>query len=439
VSDQTKRRKVSGMPLKEIRVELVAGPDSLPPLASVDRISIGSAPGNDLVLSDPMVSRYHCELSREGSRIAIIDLGSTNGTAVGPTRFVDGRVTVSCPTVVSVGDTQLKLADGSVVMVDVPGLDDMGGIVGRAAVMRHMMATVLRVAPTDVSVLVLGESGTGQELIARAIHDASKRADGPFVTVDCAAVPPSLFASEIFGHERGAFTSADRLHIGAIERAHGGTLFLDELGELPADTQSNLLGCLERRKITRLGSQVERDVDIRVVAATHRDLRAEVNKGTFRLDLFYRLAVVHLDVPPLRERPEDIIPLIDHFMREAGQTGAADTLFPGDTLAELKRHSWPGNVRELRNVVASTLALGHPSKLSLRDGAQEADDDLRDPIGRVLELPYRESRAKLLNQFERRYLATLLERTEGNVRRAAREAKMDRSYLMELLKRHDMR
>jgi DNA-binding NtrC family response regulator len=439
VDDPTRRRKVTGMPLKEIRVEVVAGPDAThAPLASVGRVRVGSAQGNDLVIADPMVSRYHLELSRDGARIVIVDLGSTNGTAVGPTRFDDSRVTVSCPTVVTIGDTQLKLSDGGVVVVDVHGLDGMGGLRGRAPVMRRLMTTISQVAQKNVGVIVLGESGTGKELIARAIHDQSARADGPFVTVDCGAVPPSLFASEIFGHERGAFTSADRVHIGAVERAHGGTLFLDEVGELPPDTQTKLLGCLERRRITRLGAQEERDVDIRVVAATHRDLRAEVNRGTFRLDLFYRLAVVHLDVPPLRERLDDIPILIDHFLSEDGHGATAETLFPGGKLAELKSHGWPGNVRELRNVVASTLAVGYPTQLA---GAAEpeATDDPNDPIGRVLDLQYRESRAKLLAHFERRYLAALLERTEGNVRRAAREAKMDRSYLIELLTRHGMR
>jgi DNA-binding NtrC family response regulator len=434
VKNGTRRRHVGGLPLKEIRVEVIGATNE--PVVGVDPVRVGSAEGNDIVLDDPMVSRYHLELARDGGRVAIIDLGSTNGTSVAAASFCDGRVTVSCPAVVTLGDTKLRLTDGSVVMLDLPSSEALGGLRGRSPAMRRLMGDIVQVAPKAVGVLVLGESGTGKELIARAIHDNSDRASGPFVTLDCASVAPTLFASELLGHERGAFTGAQQQHIGAVERAHGGTLFIDEVGELPTETQAKLLGCLERRRIVRLGSQNEREVDIRVVAATHRDLRAEVNRGRFRLDLFYRLAVVQLNVPALRERPDDVPLLIDHFLDDLGFEGSAEALFDEDSLVELKRHSWPGNVRELRNVVASAMAMGSPGPLQ---PDEEPSDDPRDPIGRVLSLPYREGRAKVVGQFERRYLVALLERCEGNVRRAAREAKMDRSYLIELLTRHDLR
>jgi DNA-binding NtrC family response regulator len=278
---------------------------------------------------------------------------------------------------------------------------------------------------------LLGESGTGKELVARAIHDSSGRASEPFVTVDCGAISPTLFASELFGHERGAFTSADRQHIGAFERAHGGTIFLDEIGELPPELQSALLGALERRRIRRVGGRTDIDVDVRLVSATHRDLRAHVNAGTFRLDLFYRVAVVTLSVPPLRERPDDVPMLVEHFLREAGYAGEVANVFDSDAMKRLAVHSWPGNVRELRNVVLGTLALGEPTSLGSDLGAPAAD-----PVAAVLELGYRDAKRRIMDDFERRYVEHLLQKTGGNVRQASRDAQMDRSYLMELIKRH---
>jgi DNA-binding NtrC family response regulator len=239
-------------------------------------------------------------------------------------------------------------------------------------------------------------------------------------------------ASELFGHERGAFTGAERQHVGAFERAHGGTLFLDEIGELPLALQTNLLGALERRRIRRLGARSEISVDVRVVSATNRDVRGDVNSGAFRLDLYYRIAVVTLRLPALRERVEDIELLVEHFLREAGYDGAVDQLISSAAMRSLETHHWPGNVRELRNMIEATLAMGEPPPLQ----AAPLEGDALAPL---LPLTYKAARQQLLDQFEARYLAALLARTEGNVSRAAREAQMNRSHLIELLHRHRLK
>jgi DNA-binding NtrC family response regulator len=296
--------------------------------------------------------------------------------------------------------------------------------------MRRLFSAIEKVARGSAATLVAGESGTGKELIARAIHDLGARAAQPFVTIDCGALAANLIASELFGHEKGAFTGADRQRIGAFERANGGTVFLDEIGELPAAEQAALLGVLERRKFRRVGGSQEIAVDVRVISATHRDLRAEVNAGRFRLDLYYRLAVVSIRVPPLRDRPDDIPLLVEHFLRQLGHAGAVEEVIPDATMASLKLHGWPGNVRELRNAVEAILTVGMPSDLD-----EVSPSESRDLVSAVLERPYKHARAAVMRDFEERYLARLLERADGNVAAAARLAEMDRSYLTDLLRR----
>ncbi|MDQ3037834.1 MAG: sigma-54 dependent transcriptional regulator, partial [Myxococcota bacterium] len=311
---------------------------------------------------------------------------------------------------------------------------------------------VQRAAATEAPVLLVGESGTGKEVVARALHDRGPRASEPFVVVDCGALTPTLVASELFGHERGAFTGADRQHTGALEQAHGGTLFLDEIGELPRELQSVLLGALERRAFRRVGGRAEVQVDVRLIAATNRDLRSEVNGGSFRLDLYYRLAVLQLELPALRDRPADVPLLLEHFLRELGYRGDVAQLFPDDAMRALLEHRWPGNVRELRNVAQATLALGLDSLLhnglgrdacgdaaAARAGSAESSDPMSLPIGELFAMPFKEARQQALGSFETRYLGHLLERTSGNVSQAAREAGLDRSYLFSLLRRSGLR
>lgn len=301
------------------------------------------------------------------------------------------------------------------------------------------MAQVARAAAVEAPVLLLGESGTGKELVARALHDLGPRGRGPFETLDTASLAPTLIASELFGHERGAFTGAERQHMGAFERARGGTLFLDEIGELPNTLQPMLLGALERRRIRRVGGRTEIDTNVRIVSATHRDLRASINANTFRLDLYYRLSVIVIRVPPLRDRLEDIPLLVEHFARELGYPGSMEALLPNGLMRELSANPWAGNVRELRNLVESALAMGEPPNPS-EGMALGAPSGSADPnsiaLERLLGLPYKEARRAVLDEFEARYVPRLVERTEGNVSRAAREAGLDRSYLFELLRRH---
>ena len=401
-----------------------------------ESITLGSVQGNTLVLNDRTVSRYHAELRRERDRIRLTDLGSTNGTRVGGVVVRDGSVTVAPGAHIKLGNTEIVVSDGETVVVQKSVFTQLGPMRGRSDAMQRMMDAIAQLAHKDAPVLLLGESGTGKELAARALHDLGPRAAEPFVTVDCAALPSTLFASELFGHERGAFTGAAQTHVGAFERANGGTVFLDEIGELPPDQQAALLGALERRRIRRVGGRSEISIDVRVISATNRDLRAEVNSGAFRLDLYYRVAVVLVTVPSLRERAEDIPLLVEHFLAEEGWEAPMASLFDEQALARLATHRWPGNVRELRNVVAAAVATGQPQLVEGPGGSHGFGGDV---IGRVLEAPYKRARREVTDEFERRYLERLLERSGGNVRGAARLAGIDRTYLTNLLRRHGLR
>jgi DNA-binding NtrC family response regulator len=325
--------------------------------------------------------------------------------------------------------------------IDALGTVQVPGLVAQSAAMHEALGALQRIAQSNASVLLQGETGTGKEVLARAVHALSDRRDRPFEVIDCGSMSPTLVASELFGHERGAFTGAHVERPGVFERAHQGTVFLDEIGELPLDLQPILLGVLERRRFRRLGGARERNIDVRIVSATHRDLRAEAQNGGFRTDLYFRLAVTRIMVPPLRERREDILPLIEHFARQL--TGDPQ-LHPFDpaTLAALETHAWPGNVRELRNLVESALATGSvalddweyaPSGLH----STEASSMLGEPTLPLL--PFREARARANYVFERQYVTSLIQTCAGNASEAARRAQMDRPYLLSLLRKHGLR
>jgi len=425
-------RDTPGLPIRSLTVEVTEGPDAGASASSEsEALTVGTAETNDLVLTDPTVSRFHLELRRGDDGILVVDHGSTNGTVFEGARLE--RATLRPDAVLALGHSRVRIGDGERITLELHEGEELAGLHGRTAVMRRLMARIGKAAKAQTPVLLVGESGTGKELVARALHDRSARADAPFVTVDCGSLSPSLVASELFGHEKGAFTGAVRRHVGACERADGGTIFLDEIGELGADLQPALLGALERGRFRRVGGRDEVDVDVRVLAATHRDLRSEVNEGTFRLDLYYRLAVIVLSVPPLRERVEDVPLLVEHFLREAGHDGAVEAIFSPDAMAELCRHRWPGNVRELRNVVEATLAMGETPPLF--DAPVEAAELTPEAL---LSLPYKDARRALLDDFERRYVARRLEEADGNVSAAARAARMDRTYLIKLIARHDL-
>jgi DNA-binding NtrC family response regulator len=335
---------------------------------------------------------------------------------------------------VHVGETVLRIREGEGTTVPLFGEDALAGFHGRAPSTRRLMAQVQRAAQSQAAVLLEGESGTGKEVLARAVHALGPRASEPFEVVDCGALVPALVASELFGHEKGAFTGADRQHLGAFERAGNGTVFLDEIGELPIGLQASLLGAIERRKFRRVGGQKEIPFSARIVSATHRDLRAQINANAFRLDLYYRLAVVTLKIAPLRERPQDIPILVDHFLREAGHTAPRSAIISDKALATLEAQSWPGNVRELRNTIEALLAMG---ELPSKDEARA--DTTGDPFADVLDLSYKQARDRVLRAFESRFVPHLLERAGGNIAKAARDGDMDRSHLMEMMRRLGLR
>ena len=433
MSEGTLPVAVVGLPVRTLSVKVVGGPDAgLSLTDATEAVTVGLAEGNALRLTDPSVSRFHVELSRRGDKVLVRDLGSTNGTLVHGLVLLDAAVPPG--TVLQLGHTQLEVGGGQTKSLELSEADALGPLKGQAPVMRALLARIDKAARTESAALLTGESGTGKELIARALHERGPRAKKPFVTVDCGSLSPGLVASELFGHERGAFTGAERKHLGAFEQADGGTVFLDEIGELSPALQASLLGVLERQRFRRVGGSEDISVDVRVVSATHRDLRAAVNAGTFRLDLFFRLAVVKLDVPPLRARLDDLELLIGHFLREAGSEASLEQLFPKDTLAALRAHQWPGNVRELRNLVESTLAMGETPALEPAAPAPGTEAALPGP-----ERTYKDARAELLHRFEASYLGKLMVVTKGNVSAAARHAKMDRSHLIELLQRHGLR
>jgi DNA-binding NtrC family response regulator len=297
--------------------------------------------------------------------------------------------------------------------------------------MRQLFATLERIAPTEASVVLEGESGTGKDLAARAVHAGSRRARKPFVVFDCGAAAPGLIESELFGHARGAFTGAAGERAGVFEAAHGGTLFIDEIGELPLELQPKLLRVLEQREVRRLGENTVRPVDVRVLAATNRDLEREVEAKRFREDLFYRLAVVRVRMPALRERPDDIPQLIDHFLQDLAVDGLPPVLGP-EVRAALCRRPWPGNVRELRNAVARAVYLPEDA-LRSQSLAQASVDEVD------TEVPYKVAKDRLLEAFERRYLGALLASTDGNVSAAAKKSGINRTHLQAMLKKLGMR
>ena len=407
-------------------------------VAEGDTFTVGSAPTNDLVVHDPTVSRFHFELRRVGDQILLTDNGSLNGTQSGGVFVARGMVSPGA--ILMCGRVRLRVEHGDPVNLETHEDTELNGVHGRSIAMRRVMAQVKQAAKSDASVLIQGETGVGKEVIARTLHEMSDRRERPFEVVDCGTLHPDLIASDLFGHEQGAFTGAQRDRRGAFERAHGGTLFLDEIGEIPTSMQVALLGALERRKFRRVGGEDPINVDVRIISATNRDLRERAN-SVFRPDLYFRLAVVRLFVPPLRERLEDVEILVHHFLREMGiddESRAADIISAVDT------HNWPGNVRELRNFVEAAVALGEPP--DLEPSPNESEDTLKDideprppdPVDPRLpaSINYKEARSAVLAKFERRYLQTLLARTRGNVSKAARVGGINRSYLRQLIARH---
>jgi transcriptional regulator with GAF, ATPase, and Fis domain len=409
-------------------VRVVGGRDAGRTLEIESTARVGARPLAELVLDDPKVSGLHCQLGVTGE-LRVRDLGSKNGTFVGGVRVVDAFVQPG--DIITVGDTRLSVTPIGAAAQPLFDGDDFHGVVGGSTAMRALTARLAALAANDATVLLQGETGTGKERVAEALHLAGKRAQKPLVVVDCGAMPATMIESELFGHERGAFTGAVAASAGAFERAHGGTLFLDEVGELPLELQPKLLRALESRSVRRLGAQKPLTVDVRVLAATNRDLALEVSGGRFREDLYYRLAVVTLTLPPLRERREDIPLLAARFLDGLGVAPRA--LLTDESLAALMRHDWPGNVRELRNALERAVALAEPIALSPSPPSSSASPsvDLAQPI--------RVGRQRMLDAWERSYVTQLLDACGGNISEASRRAGLERMTMYRLLRRLGLR
>jgi DNA-binding NtrC family response regulator len=420
---------------QRVRLSVVEGPGAgAVKESSGDRLSIGSHELNDLVIEDPTVSRFHCELRLEPDGVVIVDLRSRNGTMVDGVTVREALLRPGSLLRLGAASVRFEVA-GDEPQAALPATR-FGALLGVSRAMRKTIALLGKAAASDVTVLLEGETGTGKGRAAEAMHAAGARAAGPFVVVDCGAIPGNLLESELFGHEKGAFTGADRQRIGAFEEADGGTLFLDEIGELPPELQPKLLRALENREVRRVGANRFIPVDLRVVAATNRDLRAEVNAGRFRSDLYYRLAVVKVPIPPLRDRLEDIPAIVDGLLEQIqAPPEAAARLRTPAFLRSLAHGGWPGNVRELRNHIERCLLFADEDLLPSPDGAREpAGAASGDGIA-----PYSEARRRAQDTFEREYLSALMKKSGGKVSLAAQIAGLDRVYLYRLLRRQGIK
>lgn len=449
--------------LQRARLVVVDGPDKG---RGVDidrpRITVGRGAVCDLALNDRAVSTTHAEIEAAESGWILRDLGSTNGCFVGEIRLREAVLPLGARVRVGTTTLQVEPAAGT---IDIPlsAHDRFHDLVGRSVAMRQVFAQLEKLAALDLTVLITGETGTGKELVARALHAASKRARGALVVQDCSAIPRELIESVLFGHEKGAFTGATERRPGCFEQAHGGTVFLDEIGELEVNLQPKLLRVLENREVRRVGGTQPVTVDVRVVAATNRDLRALAANGAFREDLYYRLGVVTLELPPLRARREDIPPiattLLEQFCRRNPELGPR-VLAPA-ALDRLQSLPWPGNVRELRNAVERAASLAERTEITADDllpvtagrlaalpsalpltrtangsAAAAAQGEVREDLAA---LPFKDAKTRVLEAFEPAYLAALLTRHHGNITRSAAAAGLTRYHLRELCKRYGLR
>jgi DNA-binding NtrC family response regulator len=445
-----------------------------------EEIRIGSMEDNDIVLNDDTVSRYHCRIVQEDTGYVLIDQRSTNGTFINKVRVREGFLKPG--TLLAVGQSQLRFNAKEEEVHIVPSRNDRcAGLIGGNARMREIYSILEKIAPTATTVVIDGETGTGKEVVAQAIHSLSPRSRNDLVVFDCGAVPPNLIESELFGHEKGSFTGAVMTRQGLFEQADGGTLFLDELGELPIDLQPKLLRALENREVRRVGGAKASKVDVRIIAATNRNLEDEVKAGRFRQDLFYRLSVVRLHLPSLRERSDDIPLLLQHFL----DIGSYNKLPNGsqkvrgiqrDALAALQNYPWPGNVRELVNVIERAVSFCDSELLELSDlpdyvrsarapgpGASSKPTAQRraatqpstgahpvvsmDPNAPAPAPPmellgegvtFKDAKERWVASFERDYILQLLRRNTGNISHAARAADIDRKYFRKLMKKYDI-
>jgi transcriptional regulator with GAF, ATPase, and Fis domain len=436
-----------------------------------EEVRIGAVADNDVVLTDDTVSRYHCKVIQVDTGYVLVDLGSTNGTFVNKVRIKEAFLEPGCT--IKVGDSKLRFQAGKEEVTIVPSRDNRcGSLIGGNARMREIYAIIEKIAPTGTTVVIEGETGTGKEVVAQTIHSLSPRARSELIVFDCGAVPPNLIESELFGHEKGSFTGAVMTRQGLFELADGGTLFLDELGELPLDLQPKLLRALEQREVRRVGSGKATKVDVRIIAATNRTLEEEVRAGRFRQDLYYRLSVVKLRLPSLRERPDDIPLLVSHFLKNGSYNRRPDgsqrvRAVAKDAMSALQSYPWPGNVRELVNVVERAVSFAEGDTMGLPDlpdqvrealstAGRQHTEPLRDATRPSRAAPpmeppprppeelmgegstFKDAKEKWVSSFERDYILSLLKRNNGNISHAARDADIDRKYFRKLMKKYDI-
>ncbi|PRQ04534.1 Transcriptional regulatory protein ZraR [Enhygromyxa salina] len=442
--------------LRRVMLRVTAGPDQGAQIqVARPRITVGRSAVNDLVLTDTSVSGTHLQITLGDKRgIVLRDLESTNGTLLQGLRVREAYIEPGAT--ISLGKTDILFLSADEIEVPLSGQDHFGALWGASPAMREVFAILEKVAPTDMSVMIGGQTGTGKELVARALHDESSRAEAPFVVLDCGSLPRELAEAAILGHKKGSFTGAIGDRPGAFEEADGGTLFLDEVGELPLDLQPKLLRVLDRREVQRIGESQVRKVNVRVVAATHRDLRQMVGQGQFREDLYFRLSVMTVDLPPLRDRADDILLLANKFLEDFARVHGRAPQLNDDAKAILLDEPWPGNVRQLKNAIERAAHLSHnlviePADLHLgrREGrpaakkfgsedeaaASQTDGELPEEI---YAMPFKEAKSVIVDDFERAYFKRLLAKTDNNLSRASAEAGITRYYLRELLKRLGM-
>jgi len=441
MNDKEQRTMQIDLPIRAIgfntfEIKVVRGPDKgKSGLFRKRKVVIGTGPDSDLILTDPTVSNTHFSISFDGTGLKIRDLGSRNGTLIGSLRVLDAYLTDN--EVIIAGDTRLKLIFKKE-RVEIPVVEGsrFGDMVGRSFVMREVFARLKRAADNDVTVLLIGESGTGKELAARALHDLSSRRERSFVVFDSAAVAKDLAESELFGHVRGAFTGATTDRRGAVREADKGTLFLDEIGDLPMSLQSTLLRLIERREVKPVGTDKYIRVDTRIIAATNRNLKEMVKNGEFREDLYFRLAVLQIEMPPLRSRMEDLPVMVDVLMKEIAQR--YHTSLPElseEDLELLGTYSWPGNVRELKNHLESMVITGENIfDPDMNPGVSQAYNE---GFNALDDLPYRQAKERLLRGFDEHYFSRLLEKTGGNITKAAKIAGVHRKTVEYILKKQE--
>ena len=417
--------------LKKVRLVVVTGKDERKEVLLQKRaVTIGTLGDSDLALTDPTVSRSHAVVEEKADGYLLRDLGSTNGT------FLDGvkvrEAYLSAGSVIRLGQTEIAFSPVEERVENLRSSSDrFGELVGASAAMREVFGVLERVAPTDVSVLILGETGTGKELAARAIHGHSRRSEKPFVVFDCGAVAPNLIESELFGHEKGAFTDAVKSRQGAFELAQDGTIFLDEIGELTPTLQPKLLRALDQREIKRVGAEQPLGINVRVIAATNRNLEKEVQAGRFREDLYYRLSVVSVFMPPLRKRKEDIEKIAEHLLPGiSGEMGKKLTGLSPEAAEALRIYPWPGNVRELKNVLERAAALSDGERIGVRDlflSQGKRSITLEGLSGKTLE------------EIEKAAIHATLKSVSGNKTAAAKALGIAYSTLYEKMKKYEMK